>query len=266
MHQTAEKSVIVVQRQTLDWSAMTTDAFREPSAAFCRLWGKPDDYVFQLMQLWDATFSLSYFQTRAALKEIAQKNIAQSDAQFIHFKNYNNIPDKKGFYVFLDDDDWMDPEIAAVLGGQSVDDHAALLWRSMNIGSPQQEHPVFIWGLNGRCMTNNYAVSSVWLNHLKNIDRVVQHAAAEKTLATMGHVMQLDAVLTASNKSPCSSVSLDRGLQGNFSSEKLAQLVHDYLKKMATMTAEHLWMGGWSAPWIAQTIALFERVSASRIR
>ncbi len=266
MHQISEKSVIVVQRQTLDWSAMTVDKFREPSAVFCRLWGKPDDYVFKLMQLWDATFSLGYFQTRAALKAIAQSNIADADVQFVVFQSYNNIPDQQGFYVFLDDDDWVYPEISTVLCEQDAEKHAALLWRSMNIGSPQQEHPVFIWGLNGRCMTNNYAVSGIWLNHLQQIDQVVQHAAAEKTLAAMGEVMQLDAVLTASNKSPCSSVSLDRGLQGDFSSKKLAQLVDDYLKKMASMTAEHLWMGAWSAPWIAQTIALFERVSTSRIR
>lgn len=258
--------VIVVQRQTLDWQAMTEAAFRPLSEDFCRLWGKPTDYVFRLMQLWNATFAVDYFQTRAALKAIAAKNLAETDAQVVPYQNYNNIPDANGFYVFLDDDDWVAPAIAAVLSTQSPEQHDALLWRTVSIGSPQQEHPVFVWGLNGRCMSNNYAASGVWLDHLRKINQVVQHAEAEKTLASFASVEQLDAALTASNKSPCSSVSLDRGLQGDFSSEKLAGLVDGYLKKMATMTPDHLWMGAWSAPWITQTIALFQRVSDSRIR
>ena len=257
--------VIVVQRQTLDWSTLTEEAFRPLSAEFCRLWGKPTDYVFRLMQLWNATLSVDYFQTRAALKGIAEKNLAETDAQIIPYQGYNNIPDTNGFYVFLDDDDWVAPDIAAILSLQSPAQQKALLWRTISIGSPQQEHPVFVWGLNGRCMTNNYAVSGVWLDHLKKINQVAQHAEAEKTLASFAGVEQLDAALTASNKSPCSSVSLDRGLQGDFSSEKLASLVEAYLQKMATLTPEHLWMGEWSAPWIAQTVALFRRVSDSRL-
>ncbi len=257
--------VFVVQRQTLDWSTMTVETFRSVSEDFCRLWGKPADYVFRLMQLWNQTFALDYFQTRAALKNIALLNITESDAQFIPYQNYNNIPDSKGFYIFLDDDDWVSPDIATVLSAQSPETEQALLWRTVSVGSPQQEHPVFVWGLNGRCMTNNYAVSGVWLDHLQKISQVAQHAAAEKTLANFAAVKQLDAALTVSNKSPCSSVSLDRGLQGDFSSEKLASLVEGYLQKMAMLTPEHLWMGEWSAPWIAQTVALFQKVSDSRI-
>lgn len=244
---------------------MTVEDFRSLSEEFCRLWSKPADYVFRLMQLWNKTFSFDYFHTRAALKAIALRNVQASDAVFIPYQQYQNIPDRNGLYVFLDDDDWVAPDIAAVLATQSPENNAALLWRTISVGSPQQRHPVFVWGLNGRCMTNNYAVSGVWLDHLKKLDQVVQHAEAEKTLATLPNIKQLDAALTASNKSPCSSVSLDRGLQGNFSSENLATLVDEYLKKMATRTPEHLWMGAWAAPWIAETVALFQTVSDSRI-
>ena len=257
--------VMVIQRQTLDWSNMTVESFRPLSEDFCRLWSKPADYIFRLMQLWNKTFSLDYFQTRAALKAIALRNMHASDAVFVPYQQYQNIPDQNGFYVFLDDDDWVAPDIAAVLAAQLPEKHDALLWRTISIGSPQQEHPVFIWGLNGRCMTNNYAVSGVWLDHLKKLDQVIQHARAERTLSVLSKIQQLDVALTASNKSPCSSVSLDRGLQGNLSSEHLKKMVDEYLKKMATRTPEHLWMGEWSAPWIEETVALFQVVSDSRI-
>lgn len=260
-------SVIIVQRQTLDWSALTHEAFRPMSADFCRLWGKPEDYVFQLMQLWDETFAISYFETRAKLKALSTRNLTSvAGVEFIPYNGYQSIPDRHGFYLFMDDDDWAAPDLGVVLAEQSPEEHSALLWRAVNIGSPQQEYPVFVWGLNGRCMTNNYAVSSVWLNHLRKLDAMVQHAAAAKTLASFGEVVQLDVAITASNKSPCSSVSLDRGLDGNLSPEKLAALVEDYLARMATLLPEHMWMAQWVAPLVAETVALFSEVSASRIR
>ncbi|HSC76145.1 MAG TPA: hypothetical protein VLB90_07920 [Pseudomonadales bacterium] len=259
-------SVIIVQRQTLDWAALTPDAFKPLSVDFCRLWGKPDDYVFRLMQLWDKTFSVGYFETRARLKAISARNLLSvSGVEFVPYDGYHNIPDKKAFYLFMDDDDWAAPDLGAVLSAQSPDTHKALLWRAVNIGSPQQEYPAFVWGLNGRCMTNNYAVSSVWLNHLQRLDEVTQHAAAATTLAKFPDIVQLDVAITASNKSPCSSVSLDRGLNGDLSPEKLAALVEDYLARMATLLPEHIWMAQWVAPLVTETVALFSEVSASRI-
>ncbi len=259
-------SVIVVQRQTLDWAAMDADSFRPLSQAFCRLWGKPDDYVFRLMQLWDSTFSLGYFATRARLKAISTCNLSSlPGVSFVPYDGYRHIPERRGFYLFMDDDDWAGPELGPLLAAQSPEQNPALLWRATNIGSPQQAYPVFVWGLNGRCMTNNYAVSSVWLDHLQRLDAVVQHASAAQTLAAMDGIVQLDIAVTASNKSPCSSVSLDRGLQGDFSPATLAALVDDYLARMATLLPEHMWMAPWVKPLVDESVELFRAVSASRI-
>lgn len=259
-------AITVVQRQTLDWQTITPEQFQPLSAAFCRLWGKPENYVFRLMQLWDSTFALGYFATRARLKAIAEANIGSTAGVcFAPYAAYRNIPDQYGFYIFMDDDDWVSPELARVLCAQSPNTQAALLWRAANVGSPQQEYPVFVWGLNGRCMTNNYAISSVWLDHLRKLDGVVQHATAAETLASFDNVLQLDAALTASNKSPCSSVSLDRGLQGDLSSSKLAQLVDDYVQRMNNVPESDTWMVPWIRPLVEETVALFQQVSASRI-
>jgi hypothetical protein len=262
----AKTSVIIVQRQTLDWASQTPDSFRPVSEDFCRLWGRPEDYVFRLMQLWDETFSIGYFETRARLKAISTRNfLSVSGVEFVPYEGYKNIPDKRAFYLFMDDDDWAGPDLGVVLGAQSPDLHKILLWRAVNIGGPQQEFPAFVWGLNGRCMTNNYAVSNEWLNHLQRLDEVLQHAVAVATLATIQNIVQLDVAITASNKSPCSSVSLHRGLGGNLSSEKLAALVEDYLAQMATLLPEHMHIAQWVAPLVTETVALFREVSASRI-
>jgi hypothetical protein len=262
----SNSSVIIVQRQTLDWESMTPESFRPLSGAFCRLWSKPEDYVYRLMQLWDETFAIGYFETRARLKAISTRNLSSlNGVEFVPYDGYRNIPDKRAFYLFMDDDDWAGSDLGPVLSAQSPEEHNALLWRAVNIGSPQQEFPAFVWGLNGRCMTNNYAVSSMCLDHLSRLDSFVQHYTASLTLAAMAKPVQLDVAITASNKSPCSSVSLDRGLNGDFSPEKLAGLVEDYLARMKTLLPEHIWMAQWVVPLVAETVALFYEVSASRI-
>lgn len=259
-------SAIIVQRQTLDWSSLTPDSFLPLSQAFCRLWSKPENYVFQLMQLWDRTFAMGYFETRARLKAISTVNMAAlPGVEFIPYEGYRNIPDRRGFYLFMDDDDWAGPMLGEVLAAQDPDAHNALLWRTVSVGGPQQEYAVFVWGLNGRCMTNNYAVSNVWLQHLQRLSGVVQHADAIVTLSGMGPLPQLDAALTASNKSPCSSVALDRGLAGDLSPPKLVALVEDYVARMAAVPDEHTLMVPWLRPLLAESVALFRAVSASRL-
>lgn len=258
-------AVIIVQRQTLDWGNLTPEQFQHVSRPFCRLWRKPEDYVYRLMQLWDNTFSFSYFETRARLKALSESNLASLPAtEFVRYSGYGNIPDRRGFYLFMDDDDWASAELGPMLAAQDPDAQPALLWRTVSVGGPQQEYPVFVWGLNGRCMTNNYAVSSLWLDHLAKLGTVVQHVDAIFTLADMGPLPQLDAALTASNKCPCSSVALDRGLGGELVPAKLAALVDDYVTKMASLPDEHWAMAPWLRPWLGESLALFRAVIASR--
>jgi hypothetical protein len=262
----ADVSMVVVQRQTVDWSGMTLAAFREQSRAFCKLWGKPQDYVWQLRELWDNTFDISYLQTRAALKSLAEAQLAKARGiAFVPYADYRNLPRVNAPYLFIDDDDWVAPDIAlhrTVFDEQSA---FAWLWRTVSVGSPQQPHPVFVWGLNGRCMTNNYAVNGQWLWDAEDhFAQVVQHSSAAQMLAKMVDVPQLDIVITATNKSPCSSVSLDRGLRGELHSTRLVTLVEQFLAKMAQLRVDDLHAAHWLAEPIAQTVALFEQVYSSR--
>lgn len=260
--------LVLVQRQTVDWQRLSDTDFYQQSKLFCKLWGKPEEYVWQLFQLWNRTFAIDYRIVRQQLKELALQNFQQAEKIiFVPYQQYKNIPQKTGYYIFLDDDDWIDPKINSHLW-QHLDSFALpptlLLWRSANIGSPTQEHVVFVWGMNGRCMTNNYAVHSSLLQPFSRINDVLQHKDAEKLFTARRDVPHLDCALTVSNKSPISSVSLDRGLSGDFSSEKLRQLVDSYLERMHQVQDSELVYVPWSKSLLQQTIGIFEQVASSK--
>lgn len=257
--------VVVVQRQTVDWAALDDAAFDAQARDFCRLWGKPPDYITRLRQLWDRTFAVGYLETRAALKQQALAQVAGVPGIcFVPFERYTNLPDAALPYVFIDDDDWVAPDIARLIGEIPAGDYDAILGRAVTVGGPQQAYPVFVWGMNGRCMTNNYAISGVWLDHLQRVGEVAQHAAAAQSIARMSRVQLVDAAFSATNKSPCSSVCLDRGLAGDLQPARLVALVEQYLAQMAAVRPEHVHAVTWIPPVLAETVALFERVYASR--
>lgn len=261
-------AIVLVQRQTRDWLRLSDSEFHQQSIAFCALWGKPPDYVWRLFQLWNQTFSVDYRSVRAQLKQVALANIQSArDVEFVPYQGYDNIPQQQGYYLFLDDDDWVDPQIAAHLQQHlNVFSSAPplLLWRSANMGSPQQEHVVFVWGQNGRCMTNNYAVHGSFLQPFSRIHEVLQHKDAAVLFERATGVPHLDGALTVSNKSPISSVSLDRGLQGELKPERLIALVENYLERMRKVEDIELVYIPWSRSLIDQTIHLFDQVLRSR--
>ena len=259
-------AVVLVQRQTVDWQRLSDEAFLQQSQGFCTLWGKPKDYVWQLFQLWNQTFSVDYRVVRQRLKDISLQNFQSAhNLTFVPFQGYRNLPQQRAYYLFLDDDDWVDPQISDCLQQQidPQDPPPLLLWRAANIGSPNQEYPVFVWGMNGRCMTNNYAVHSTWLQPFSKINHVIQHKDATALFEALPKNDQaraaphLDCALTVSNKSPISSVSLDRGLNGDLCPEKLVALVENYIRRMQQVEDKDLAYIPWCAPLLDKTTAVF---------
>lgn len=264
----ADAQITLVQRQTLDWQSLSDADFRTQSQQFCALWGKPPDYVWQLFQLWNKTFAVDYLCVRQQLKELSLQNFRSAKAlDFIPYDAYQNIPQQQGYYIFLDDDDWVDPQINLHLQEHLQPFSSPpplLLWRSANIGSPNQQHVVFVWGMNGRCMTNNYAIHSSFLQPFAKIHEVLQHKDAAAYIDKQTNTPHLDCALTVSNKSPISSVSLDRGLNGDFSPEKLWQLVNYYVERMQRVQDSELAYMPWVKPLLQQVTTIFETVAVSR--
>lgn len=259
-------AIVVAQRQTLDWASISLDEFHQQSRLFCRLWSKPEEYVWQLRELWDATFRMTYLQTRAALKAQSERQIASIPRIcFVPYQQYANIPQYDVPYLFVDDDDWVSPTIVQELLPALPAEYCAVLWRAVNIGSPQQETAMFVWGLNGRCMTNNYAMSGRWLRETGRLPEFIQHFDAMTAMATLPPVVQLDLTVTATNKSPCSSVSLDRGLAGDLRSEKLVALVEGFVDRVTHRLAENVWQAPWVELPVKEITSVFQQVLESRL-
>jgi hypothetical protein len=261
----ATPEIVCVQRQTVDWLSLDDNQFLAQSREFCRLWGKPQDYIYDLYCLWNSTFSMGYLQVRHLLKELARDCLTGvHHLEFVPYQDYKNIPLRDAWYVFVDDDDWLDPDIASSLG--KIDPFASpvVLWRSANIGSPNQEHVVFIWGMNGRCMTNNYAIHGSWFTETGKMDQVIQHKDAASLIEGLSNVPHLDCALSVSNKSPISSVSLDRGLDGELEPDRLVAMVADFVRRMDQVQDEALVYIPWSRPLINKTIEIFRAVNESR--
>ncbi len=166
----------IVIRQSPDWRTQTY-ADLESTRAFCRSIGRRDDLIIDFVKLWDRTFPATFFATRQAMKEISLKNLMSvRGAAIVPLDSVRDVIRPDAFYLFIDDDDWYDPDIALHL--QSFDPRkcAAVVWRQAT-----STHEITYYR-DGYFWSNNYAVSGSYLLHRrKNLDRVSQHYEAQGT-------------------------------------------------------------------------------------
>lgn len=256
--------ILIVQRQTLDWESLDLASFRTASRDFCRRLGKPDDFVFRLASLWNDCFGCSYFETRARIKAISEAHNRQiAGTRFQAYTPDRSISLDEAGYVFIDDDDWFSPELGSALAPVTGDDNF-LLWRCTNIGSPNQAQPVFFWGLNGRCMTNNYMAAGHWVRRQGSLEGAYWHKDAIRSIEAEPSVDQLDRCLSVANKGPVSSMSLIRGLGGSREPEALIALIEKYLHHMDSVGSGDLAHIPWAEPLLRETIDVYRDVQASR--
>ena len=260
------REVFIVQRQTLDWAALDLEGLRSASIEFCRRLRRRDDFVYRLAKLWNDTFRCGYLETRARIKAISEQHNASIDGtRFIPFEENTDVTLDAAGYVFIDDDDWFSPALGTALAPYTGRERNFLLWRTTNIGSPNQEFPVFYWGLNGRCMTNNYMATWHWIREQGSLDRVFWHKSAIQVLEKEPDLQQLDVCLSVANKGPISSMSLIRGLGDSREPSALREMVEQYLRQMETVTAADLAHVSWAAPLLDATIQVYRDVFDSRI-
>jgi len=264
---TGKPAIIIVQRQTLDWQHMDEAAYQTASIPFCRLWERPDDYMVDIVRLWNNTFAISYFETRHRLKQLAtEHNQCIGGTRFIAYEHYRNVPLGNGYaYVFIDDDDWLSPQLASALAATDLYQHDAGIWKGCTLGSPKSEHPLFFWGLNGRCMTNNYVVTSRWIQSAETLQQACKHSEAEKTVPALDTLL-IDEWLSITNKAPCSSVSLENSLQNKRDPDTLANIIHRFNERMQTIPQQDFERAAWAWPLFESTRQLFADIANSRQR
>jgi hypothetical protein len=255
-----ERPVYIVLRQSPDWPTQTY-ADLEKTREFCRMIGRREDLIIDVVKLWDRTFGISFFATRQIMKEISLENFrAVTGASFVRLDEVRALLRPDAFYLFTDDDDWYYPGIAQVL--QRIDPRkcAAVHWDSA----------VFSKGLtvmrDGMFWSNNYAVSGRYLLQRKqNLEIVSQHFRADgafrarvramhrrmgyrtllQHLFTPGYrvSVHVEGCLSVENKHPASTVVLEQ-IGDKPSGEHLHALIREIMdaNRSARVPAECRWM------------------------
>jgi hypothetical protein len=252
--------VYIVLRQSPEWATQTY-ADLEKTRDFCRLIGRPENFMIERVLLWDRTFRTGFFAVRQVLKEISLENFRSvSGAILVSLEQTRNALDPDAFYLFTDDDDWYHPGIARVLSGLDPRACEAILWHSALFRrglAPRQPDAFY---------TNNYAVSGAMLAQKRgNLERVYQHFEAHKTFfgktpisiaRRIGYaslvrrfmvkgfcpIIRLSEYLSMTNKHPASTLVLER-LGENPTPEQLRTLVENSFQanRSAAVSPEFHW-------------------------
>ncbi|WP_353570408.1 hypothetical protein [Candidatus Albibeggiatoa sp. nov. BB20] len=252
----------VVLRQSPNWHTITTAEFEQQSKAFCRLIGRPENLVNEIVSLWNQSFGISFFATRQTLKQIAQQSLQK--VKNIHIISIDQLQRleqmNSGTYLFIDDDDWIQPNISDFFSSQDIDDFDGYRWGSVNFDGRKAEL-IVRRTFDETCFTNNYAVSSRYLN-AQSLDSVYQHWIATATFQQL-QIKQCPYYLTVTNKHPASTVYLEHSLANDFSSQRLISVVREFNQKMQLLETCDLAELGWAKPYMQQTRGFYQELLAS---
>lgn len=215
-------------RTNIDWGAMTEDGFLQQerlSTSTSVMSAEQRQGFLTAIRLWNRTFSMSYFEYRQRLKEIAELSwtrIRNLDL-VLRRPDLSAILDSLDEYIVLpvDDDDWFHPDIADVLRRRWRPSVDAFHWPDgLYRPVPFQErfdqsaHQIrlILRKLHADFATNGYALTRTGLSKCKAPLRgrvLAFHWAAGKTYRQDGFECCLvDRPLSASNKSLASRTNL----------------------------------------------------------
>ncbi len=221
--------VNVVVRQSPDWANIDVEAFKEQSRQFCKTIGRPLDQVNELMVLWDSTFSISFFQVRQRMKEIAQANLKRIKNCRIHQMSEFNVRDfaNQDLFCFVDDDDWFTPDIFTALEAVDESNIEGFRWRHSVVGNKDGE-AFILRAVSPVVYTNNYAVKGSYLkSKAGNLQAVLQHFDANEAFKKM-KIVEIDSYLSTTNKHPASTIFLESNLGDKRTQENLVNIVNQY--------------------------------------
>jgi oligoribonuclease NrnB/cAMP/cGMP phosphodiesterase (DHH superfamily) len=165
-----EANRIIIQRQSLDWSAENySDRGAAENFAYAIL---PEncveervalaDATLELIELWNSVFDIRFHTCRAKIKEIAHINwreVNQCDEIWYDF-NFDQIRSKfmgeTVVALFTDDDDWFAPDVFSQLNEATSQSSAkGWLWKRSKfdgtLSSTELGDPLYAF-------TNNYAL------------------------------------------------------------------------------------------------------------
>jgi hypothetical protein len=213
----------------------------------------------EIVDLWDTTFGVSYFETRQQMKELARSNLdSVRNAAIVKLDAFT--ADGATPICFVDDDDWFAPDLAEHLGCTLGYD--GFIWTHVAVGSP--EYPLSRWPAGKSdllCFTNNYAVTSEYASR-SGIAHIAEHWQADAVFRSL-RIRAIYLPLSVANKHPGSVVFLERNLEGQLSRDKLKQVIATFVRGTRSIDAHFLTGIEWSRPLIEEVNHRFEQILAS---
>lgn len=270
---------ILFLRTNIRWSELTPEAFRDlertnPTAR--RTKSIERRRIASAIAAWNSWFSLTYFEYRHRLREIAQANwanIRDLDVMINNSARYDSLDSYDDYRVFpVDDDDWFHPDVVREIRRADTGDADAFSWPDAVYGSLDGEDlDAGIAGTGGtvrlrrrpeRFLTNNYCLTRSGIIAC-GIDRarqaVVNHGFAWKLFkSSMFKRQRLDRYLSVT----CKSLASTMNLLTVRSPDQFLPRLEKTLGKPAAIPAEvH-----WAAPYMRQVERLNQDLYESRQR
>ena len=246
--------IYVVERQSPDWATLDYGYF-DQMRAFARMIGRPENLMVDYVRLWDSTFSVSFFEVRAALKEISEASRQEMhDVSRLDIKQATELVDEFALLIFSDDDDWFAPKISKTLKTLTNRESKAIIWRPL----------VFRKGLEKReveqfCYTNNYAIRGALAQiYREEFELIAQHWKAQNTLSSNEIDSEfLHDFLSITNRHPASTLELERVLKDQKSSDRLRKAVGQWVEGSEDTDKS---LAPWADEYIERTRSVFENL------
>ena len=232
----------IVCRQTPDWATLDY-SYLETVAPFEKMAMLPEGFISRMVLTWDKIFPTTYFEIRQNLKELSLQNLKTvKQARIVDLERFRNENNPAPINLFIDDDDFFNPEIVRLLG-KELETNDAVLWCSALYKGDLELRRDF------HCYTNNYAVSRDYLleDFTTRLVSVEQHFWMNRVAKNSGAaVSYLDRPLSVANKHPCSPSWLWNCYGPEFSEDDMRAYVNDFvtLAEQLKLDDELSWVSG----------------------
>jgi len=252
---------LLVLRASPDWTSFDI----ERSRPFLKALRLPEDIIVAFAALWDRHFKVDYRGVRAQLKALALETYdAVRQAALVRHQDWDGSAPPGGRICFVDDDDWMAPNLFESLRAPASGEDG-VLWGSLRLGRvfapdgyavPIVQHRP----LDHIVYTNNYAVTARALQRLGRT-ALFEHDAAQRSFDRPDFVIAASRqYLSCAVKHPCCTMSVNYLMsQESFRA--------DPRREMAAFVAglEALALDGLE-PWLRGPFTRFRRVMADAVR
>jgi hypothetical protein len=252
---------LLILRDSPDWASFDIERSRD----FLRSVGLPETLVIEFATLWDRHFKGDYRSVRAQLKTLALQTYNNvRNASLRRHQEWDVKPEPDGWVAFVDDDDWMSPDLFERLPA-SISGADGARWGSLRLGrifapNGYAEPMIQRRPLDRIVYTNNYAVTARALRRLGST-AYLGHGDAQCAFDQPRFALvKSDEYLSCAVKHPCCTMSVNylMSLEG-FRSDP-AREMSNFMESVDAMRPESL------DEWLRRPFARFREVMADAVR